>query len=75
VSTDGSILVSDQAEDRERDDAPLVGALGGHGSLLAKSLVRACGVVVAPVLGDDALEVPVIEDQQVSGGRAFLERA
>ena len=60
-----SVVMMKAAEDRERDDAPLVGAIGGYRSLLAKSLVRARGVVVARVLGDDALEVPVIEHQQV----------
>ena len=54
------------AEDWERDDIALVGALRGDRGLLAESLVRACGVVVADVLTDDALEVPVIEHQDGS---------
>jgi hypothetical protein len=44
------------AERRQRDDLPLVSAPGGHGGLLAEPLVRACAVVVADVLGDDALK-------------------
>jgi hypothetical protein len=53
------------AEDRERDDVALVGALRGDRGLLAESLVRARGVVVADILADDALEVAVIEHQDV----------
>jgi hypothetical protein len=53
------------AEHWERDDVPLGKELRGHRGLLAAPLVRACAVVVADVLGDDALEVPVIEDQDV----------
>lgn len=32
---------------------------------MAEPLVRACSVVLANVLADDALEVPVIKDQEV----------
>jgi hypothetical protein len=49
------------AEHWERDDVPLGRELRGHRGPLAKALVRACAVVVADVLGDDALEVPVVE--------------
>ena len=58
------------AEDRERDDGALVGALRRDRGLLAESLVRACSVVVADILTDDALEVPVIEHQDVVGAFA-----
>ena len=42
------------AEDRERDELPVDGALRRHRCLQAEPLVRACAVVVADVLGDDA---------------------
>jgi hypothetical protein len=53
------------AEHWQGDDLPLNGALCGHRGLLAEPLVRACAVVVANVLGDDALKVPVVEHQDV----------
>jgi hypothetical protein len=53
------------AEHWQGDDLPLNGALCGHGGLLAEPLVRACAVVVANVLGDDALEVTVVEHEDV----------
>src|ERR1019366_5932322 len=58
-----SVIMMETADDRERDDVALGGALRGDRGLLAESLVRARGVVVADVLTDDALEVPVIEHQ------------
>jgi hypothetical protein len=59
------------AEERQGDDFPGDGALRRHRCLLAEPLVRACAV------GDDALEVPVVEHEESpigarnrSGGRA-----
>jgi len=53
------------AEDRQRDDLPVDGALRRHQCLLADPLVRACAIVVTDVLGDDPLEVPVVEHEDV----------
>jgi hypothetical protein len=53
------------AEDWQRDDLALDGALRGHRGLLAEPLVRACAVVVADVLDDDAFELPVVEHEDV----------
>ena len=52
--------------------SPRQGALRGRGSAggsLVDPLVRARGVVVADVLGDDALEVPAVEHENVVGMR------
>ena len=49
----------------EGDDVPLGRALCGDGGQLVDPLVRARGVVVADVLGDDALEVPAVEHENV----------
>ncbi len=49
----------------EGDDVPLGRALRGDRGLLTDPLVRACGVVVADVFGDDALEVPAVEHENV----------
>src|SRR5580658_833387 len=50
ASRSSSVLVMDPGEDR---------------GLLAEPLVRARALVVADVLGDDALEVPVVEHEDV----------
>jgi hypothetical protein len=60
-----SILVMQATEQGEGDDVPLSGALRGDGRLLVDPLVRAGSVVVAEVLGDDALEVPGVEYENV----------
>src|SRR5580658_4897428 len=62
-SRDSLVIVMESAEDRQGDDLPVDGALRRHRGLLAEPLVRACAVVVADVLGDDALEVPVVESR------------
>ena len=49
----------------EGHDVPLGRALCGDRGLLMDPLVRARGVVVADVLGDDALEVPAVEHENV----------
>jgi hypothetical protein len=64
-SGDSSVVMMQATQDWQRDDLPLDGALHWHRGLLAEPLVRACAVVVADVLGDDALEVPVIEHDDV----------
>ena len=48
-----------------RDDVPRAGRAEGIGRLLTEPLVRARGIVVADVLGDDALEVPLVEHENV----------
>ena len=53
------------AEHGERDNVSLVRALRGDGGLLIEPLLRARGVVVGDVLGDDALEVPGVEHKNV----------
>jgi hypothetical protein len=63
------------AEHWDRDDVPLGKELRGHRGLLAEPLVRACAVVVADVLGDEALEVPVLEHQEESGAGESHPRA
>ena len=60
-----SIRVMQPAEDREGDDVPLGGAVRCHWGLLAKPLMRAGAAVVADVLSDNALEVPIVEHQDV----------
>jgi hypothetical protein len=60
-----SILVMQAAEHWEGDDVPLGRALRGDLGLLMDPLVRADSVVVADVLGDDALEVPGVEYENV----------
>ena len=49
------------AKDRQSDDLPVAGAHRGHRRPLAEALVRACGVEVADVLGDHAVQVPVVK--------------
>ena len=49
----------------EGDDVPRGRALRRERGLLVDPLVRARGVVVADVLGDDAVEVPDVEDEKV----------
>ncbi len=53
------------AEHGEGDDVPLGRAVRRDRGLLTDPLVRARGVVVADVLGDDALEVPGVEHKNV----------
>ena len=60
-----SILVMEAAEHGEGDDVPLGRAVRRDRGLLTDPLVRARGVVVADVLGDDALEVPGVEHKNV----------
>jgi hypothetical protein len=59
------ILVMQAAEDWEGDDVLLGRVLRGDWGVLVEPLVRAGGVVVADVLGDDAPEVPVVEHEKV----------
>src|SRR5258708_2966376 len=53
------------AEDWEGHDVPLGRALCGDRGLLVDPLVRSRCVVVADVFGDDALEVPAVEHENV----------
>jgi hypothetical protein len=60
-----SIVVMEATEHWEGHDVPLGRALRGDRGQLVDPLVRARGVVVADVLGDDALEVPAGEHEKV----------
>ena len=53
------------SKDRQLDDLPVAGAHRGHRRPLAEALVRACGVEVADVLGDHAVQMPVVEHQDM----------
>ena len=65
VSGDSSIVMMKPAEHWERDDVALWRAHGGNRRLLAEPLVRARGVEVADVLGDHAVQMPVVEHQDM----------
>ena len=65
VSCGLSIVVMEATEHWEGHDVPLGTALCGDRSPLVNPLVRARGVVVADVLGDDALEVPAVQHENV----------
>ena len=65
VSRSPSVFMMEAPEHGQRDDLALDAPLRWHRGLLADPLVGACGVVVANVLHDDSLKVPVVEDKDM----------
>src|ERR1019366_168964 len=68
LSCGPSIIVMDAAEHWEGDDVSLGRALCMDRRSLPEPLVRPSVVVVADVLGNDAVEVPVVEHEDGGGG-------
>ena len=59
------IVMMEPTEHRDGNDVPLGRALRSDGDQLVDPLVRARGVVVPDVFGDDAVEVPAVEHENV----------